>query len=74
MDTAAASNFRDILQTQLDGIKKAGTYKNERVISSPQKSQITVQGVEKTVINFCANNYLGLSVSIRDIELILLLN
>ncbi|KAL7024494.1 hypothetical protein ACKWTF_013066 [Chironomus riparius] len=61
--SAAAQNFRAILQTQLDDIKAAGTFKTERVITSAQKSQITVDGISKKVINFCANNYLGLSAN-----------
>lgn len=51
------------MQSQLDDIKAAGTYKVERVITSPQTSQITVDGIPKKVINFCANNYLGLSAN-----------
>lgn len=61
--SAAAQNFRSILQTQLDDIKAAGTFKVERVITSAQTSQITVEGMQKKVINFCANNYLGLSAN-----------
>lgn len=61
--SSAAQNFRSILQTQLDDIKAAGTFKVERVITSAQTSQITVEGIEKKVINFCANNYLGLSAN-----------
>lgn len=44
---------------EVEDIKTAGLYKTERVISSPQGAEITVNG--KTVLNFCANNYLGLS-------------
>jgi len=44
---------------EIDDIKASGLYKTERVISSPQDAEITVNG--KTVLNFCANNYLGLS-------------
>lgn len=40
-------------------MKQAGTYKSERIITSPQQSQIKANG--KNVLNFCANNYLGLS-------------
>ena len=47
------------LSQQLDGLKSAGLFKNERVITSPQGSRITCN--DKQVINFCANNYLGLS-------------
>lgn len=44
-------------------MKEAGTYKAERIISSPQLSEIKANG--KTVLNFCANNYLGLSNDLR---------
>lgn len=56
--------MREILGSQLEGIKQAGTWKTERVITSPQESSINIQGSEKKMLNFCANNYLGLSVSI----------
>lgn len=48
------------LQGALDEIKKSGLYKVERVITSDQKAEIEVTG-RKEVINFCANNYLGLA-------------
>jgi len=54
------SRFRDHLRGQLEEIQKAGLFKRERVITSPQNAQIRV-GVERTVLNFCANNYLGLA-------------
>jgi len=44
---------------EVEDIKTSGLYKNERIISSPQGAEITVNG--KRVLNFCANNYLGLS-------------
>ncbi|HEY2722178.1 MAG TPA: glycine C-acetyltransferase [Chitinophagaceae bacterium] len=44
---------------EIEEIKSSGLYKTERIISSPQGAEITVNG--KTVLNFCANNYLGLS-------------
>ena len=47
------------LQNELTGIKNAGLYKKERIIQSQQSAEITVNN--KTVINFCANNYLGLA-------------
>ncbi|SVD71942.1 uncharacterized protein METZ01_LOCUS424796, partial [marine metagenome] len=47
------------LQNELTGIKNAGLYKQERIIQSQQSAEITVNN--KTVINFCANNYLGLA-------------
>ena len=52
--------FQAHLQNQLDGIVDAGLYKSERILTSPQGAQITTnEGV--SVLNFCANNYLGLS-------------
>ncbi|HEY0042342.1 MAG TPA: glycine C-acetyltransferase [Flavisolibacter sp.] len=47
------------LRQEIEEIKTAGLYKNERVIASPQGAEIVVNG--KKVLNFCANNYLGLS-------------
>jgi glycine C-acetyltransferase len=51
---------------EIDDIKASGLYKTERVISSPQGAEITVNG--RTVLNFCANNYLGLSSHPKVIE------
>jgi glycine C-acetyltransferase len=48
------------LQHELDGIREAGLYKNERIIVSPQNAEIQLTSGQK-VLNFCANNYLGLS-------------
>src|SRR5678816_3538514 len=48
------------LQNTLDEIKDAGLFKSERVIESPQESHIKVAG-DRSVLNMCANNYLGLS-------------
>lgn len=48
------------LQKELESIKEAGLYKNERIITSAQGAEISVSTGEK-VLNFCANNYLGLS-------------
>lgn len=45
----------------MDSIKSAGLYKNERVITSKQSPEITISGCNTTLLNFCANNYLGLS-------------
>jgi glycine C-acetyltransferase len=50
----------------VEEIKSSGLYKTERVISGPQGAEITVNG--KTVLNFCANNYLGLSSHPKVIE------
>ena len=52
--------FKQHLETQLDGIRSAGTYKNERVIMTPQGTTIRVAD-GKPVLNMCANNYLGLA-------------
>ena len=54
------TDFQKHLQGILSDIKEAGLYKNERVIITPQSSAIQVAG-GKDVINFCANNYLGLA-------------
>jgi len=51
---------------ELDEIKSSGLYKTERIIESPQGAEIVVNG--KTVLNFCANNYLGLSSHPKVIE------
>lgn len=48
------------LQEELNQIKEAGLYKAERIITSPQGAEISISTGE-TVLNFCANNYLGLS-------------
>jgi glycine C-acetyltransferase len=56
----ATANFQEHLATQLAEISSAGTFKRERVINSPQGARIEVaQG--QSVLNFCANNYLGLA-------------
>ena len=54
------------LQKELAEIEAAGLYKRERVITSPQRAEIEVAG--RKVLNFCANNYLGLSDHPRLIE------
>ncbi|MFZ9717754.1 MAG: aminotransferase class I/II-fold pyridoxal phosphate-dependent enzyme, partial [Chitinophagaceae bacterium] len=54
------------IQTELEEIKAAGLFKTERIIESPQGAEIVVNG--KTVLNFCANNYLGLSSHPKVIE------
>jgi glycine C-acetyltransferase len=53
-------NFQKFLSQELDGIREAGLYKNERIIVTPQGAEIRVNS-GKEVLNFCANNYLGLS-------------
>ncbi len=54
------TTLKPVLQKELNDIKEAGLYKKERIISSPQGADITLSDGSK-VINFCANNYLGLS-------------
>lgn len=61
------NTLQPVLQQELSAIEEAGLYKRERIITSPQGADITVQG-GKEVINFCANNYLGLSGDERVIE------
>lgn len=57
-----SDHYIDHLATEIETLKTSGLYKSERVITSPQQSSITVEGRgSETFINFCANNYLGLS-------------
>ncbi|XP_028671417.2 2-amino-3-ketobutyrate coenzyme A ligase, mitochondrial [Erpetoichthys calabaricus] len=58
---SALANANKILEAELQSIKGAGTWKNERIITSKQGPHITVQGSREDTLNFCANNYLGLS-------------
>ena len=58
--------MKEHLSNALAEIKEAGLYKEERIIESPQSAAIEVKG--KEVLNFCANNYLGLSNHPRLIE------
>src|SRR6187402_2167445 len=59
MSTTTTTSFLQHIQQELDSIREAGLFKRERIITSEQGAEITVNG--KTVLNFCANNYLGLS-------------
>jgi glycine C-acetyltransferase len=59
--------FKDYLAEEIQSIKDAGLYKNERVITTPQGAEIKVSTGD-TVLNFCANNYLGLSSNSRVME------
>jgi glycine C-acetyltransferase len=58
--------FVERISQEIEEIKSAGLYKQERIITSPQGAEITVNG--KTVLNFCANNYLGLSSHPKTVE------
>lgn len=58
--------MKEFLQKELADIREAGLYKEERMIASPQRAEIEVGG--KKVLNFCANNYLGLSDNPRLVE------
>ena len=60
--TRRASTLANVLEPQLKAIEEAGTWKNERIISSAQDTEIILSNGSK-VLNFCANNYLGLSVN-----------
>ncbi|TVQ93415.1 MAG: glycine C-acetyltransferase [Deltaproteobacteria bacterium] len=60
-------SFRDSLQEEIAQIKAAGTYKAERVIVTPQSADIAVESGAR-VLNFCANNYLGLADDARLID------
>ncbi len=60
-------DFQEHLQTELSRISEAGLYKKERIIGSPQAAEIELTDGSR-VLNFCANNYLGLSNSPELIE------
>lgn len=53
--------LQSVLSEQLDGFRQSGTFKVERVITTPQGPSVGVQNAKREVLNFCANNYLGLS-------------
>ena len=52
--------IKEHLQSELQSIEENGIFKTERIITSPQGAEITISTGEK-VLNFCSNNYLGLS-------------
>jgi len=56
------------LNPELDSIRQAGTWKNERVITTSQSSHIQVENSQNDLLNFCANNYLGLANNKEIIE------
>ena len=59
--------FKPFLVNEIASIKEAGLFKKERIITSAQAAQITIEGGQE-VLNFCANNYLGLSSHPKVIE------
>jgi glycine C-acetyltransferase len=60
-------SFKQKLLSEIASVKEAGLYKEERIIASPQGAEITLSNGKK-VLNFCANNYLGLSSHPKVIE------
>src|SRR5687768_10501184 len=63
-------DFQQHLNKEIQSIREAGLYKNERIITTPQGAGIKTEqtGANNEVINFCANNYLGLSSHPKVIE------
>jgi glycine C-acetyltransferase len=61
------NQFQPVLAKEIEAIKEAGLFKKERIITSAQAAEITIQGGQQ-VLNFCANNYLGLSSHPKVIE------
>ncbi len=62
-----SDKFKNFLQNELKNIETAGLFKSERIIDSPQDAEITLDTGQK-VLNFCANNYLGLASNKKVIE------
>lgn len=62
------TEFKKHLTKELQDIREAGLYKNERIITTPQSADIRVENTAGEVLNFCANNYLGLADSSRLVE------
>jgi glycine C-acetyltransferase len=63
-----SQSFETHLASEIRSLRDTGLYKSERVLTSPQKADITIQGRVEPVLNFCANNYLGLSDHPRMVE------
>lgn len=62
--TDASSALTRHYAEELDAIRAQGLFKSERIITSPQSAEITLED-GRTVLNFCANNYLGLASTLR---------
>lgn len=62
------SKMKEFLTEELTTIRNNGLYKEERTITTPQSASIKVKERDGRVLNFCANNYLGLSNNPRLIE------
>ncbi|XP_050352826.1 2-amino-3-ketobutyrate coenzyme A ligase, mitochondrial [Nymphalis io] len=60
-ERAGVTKLREVLEDRLQDIKRAKTWKHERVLTSPQDTKVKVRGSEGEFLNFCANNYLGLA-------------
>ena len=58
----AWAKTREFIDHEIEDIQKSGIFKKERVITSKQGSWINIEGKNEKVLNFCSNNYLGLSV------------
>ncbi|KAJ7992754.1 hypothetical protein DPEC_G00281950 [Dallia pectoralis] len=65
---AAIAEARSVLEQELETIRTGGTWKGERVITSKQGPRINVHGSRADILNFCANNYLGLSSHPQVVE------
>ncbi len=63
-----SKSFETHLASEIRSLRETGLYKSERVLTSPQKADITIKGRTEPVLNFCANNYLGLSDHPRMVE------
>ena len=71
---AASSALVGRLEEELTSIRSGGTWKTEYVITSPQDVSIKVEGRTGEILNFCSNNYLGLSVISIELRKFLYVN
>lgn len=68
------AKVREVCQSVLTELRNEGLLKNERVITSKQGTHIDVRGQNGKILNFCANNYLGLAVSICALSYVITLS